>query len=40
MATLRELEEWYSLDDIMDANDALDAKLEIEKRVGERARKK
>lgn len=32
IARLEELEGWYSLDDIYDRNDALDARLEVEKR--------
>jgi hypothetical protein len=43
VATLHELETWYSLDDIADANDALDvwhtARAAAEKAAAEKARR-
>jgi hypothetical protein len=33
VATLRELEEWYSIDDVADRNEALDAWKEAESKL-------
>jgi len=35
VATLHELETWYSIDDILDRNEALDFKYEAERRHNE-----
>ena len=37
MATLREIEEAWSLSDLLDANDALDLKEEAEAKANERS---
>jgi hypothetical protein len=37
VATRREIEEWWSIDDVADANDALDAKLEAERVSNQRS---
>lgn len=39
VATRQEIQEWYSIDDLLDANEALDAKLQAEKQQAEKARK-
>ncbi len=40
IASLQELETWYSLDDVFDRNDALDAVEKAESEAYERARRK
>lgn len=36
IATLQELETWYSIDDVADRNDALDARAAAAKRLQEK----
>lgn len=37
VATLQELETWYSFDDVLVANEVLDLKLEAERRASKKA---
>jgi hypothetical protein len=39
LATLQEIETWYSLDDVMDANFALDTQVAAQKKAEEGAKK-